>query len=225
MVLTAVLLSGGKGSRMQSDLPKQYLKVLGKDIARYSFDLFEKSPLIDHIVVVCEKEFEKIFEGAKKPCLFVCPGKERQDSLKNAINELRAQKTPASEDWILVHDAARPCLQNKDLEEVIFAAKKYGAALLANPLVASLKKVDKEGFVINSPSREDIWIAQTPQVMKRQNLEKAIKRFPNLFVTDDCAYIEALQEAVKIVAADPSNIKVTHAQDLALAAFYLQSML
>ena len=225
-----LLLSGGKGTRLKSSLPKQYLKIFEKEIARYSFELFYKSSLIDQIIVVCEEEFENIFnkdleaKGSSKVLFFARPGTERQDSLKNALKVLEREIHSSPDSFVLVHDAARPCLEMRDLRRVVAAAKEYGAALLASPIVATLKKADQQQFVLNSPKREDMWLAQTPQVMKRRDLEEAIKEFPDLLVTDDCSYIEALKKPVKIVPATAKNFKITQLEDLALAEFYLKGM-
>lgn len=219
--VTAVLLAGGIGSRMKSSIPKQYMKLLGKPLALYSFELFMDSPEIDRIIVVCAPQYRELFEKIpqQKPLGFALPGKERQDSAFNALQQ--AENT----DFLCIHDAAYPLLQASTLHAVIHAAREHGAALAATPARYTIKEATDEGTVTQTPDRKRLWSAQTPQVVRKDWLEHAYAyaQERGICCTDDTALVELMGHPIKLVSASTENIKVTTPVDLKLAEILLKT--
>lgn len=220
--VTAILLAGGKGVRMGSPTPKQYLKLLGKPMARYSFELFLETPAIQQIVVVCATGHRQVFSHTGHCQVdFAKPGRERQDSAYSGFCEAM------DSDLICIHDAAYPLLTQEDLEAVIEAASKHGAAVAATPVPYTIKEVNKRGFVTRTPERSSLWQAQTPQIIRKdllaQGYTEATKR--GVIATDDVALMELINQPVKVVSTDPSNIKVTTPSDFELACQLLEQRL
>lgn len=215
---SVVLLAGGKGSRMQSEVPKQYLSIGNKPIAGYSFDLFMSLEEIDEVVVVCDPSFRHHFNSQKKPVHYALPGERRQDSLYNGLQQTSPQST-----LICVHDAARPCIDQALVRRVLEAGSLHGAATVGQPVRFTIKQTDHSHFVKATPPRECIWEIQTPQVIKKALLEEgfahAIKN--KITVTDDVSLVELCGHPVKLVEGSPHNIKVTLPSDLTIAEQYL----
>lgn len=200
--LSVILLAGGKGTRMQSDVPKQFLKLQDQPLALFSFDILKKW---GDIVVVAPLEFRHLFGPAK----FALPGERRQDSVYNGLKE-------TIHDLILIHDAARPFVKTDDIEKVIEDAKIYGAAALACPLKFTVKEADATGMVKKTCDRSHLWEIQTPQVIRRDILEKGFEmaRLHDLTVTDDASLAELAGFPVKLTRGRSTNIKVTTPEDL-----------
>jgi 2-C-methyl-D-erythritol 4-phosphate cytidylyltransferase len=215
-MFSAILLSGGKGSRMKSDLPKQYLPFLNKPLILHSFLTLISSPSIEEIVVVCDPSYQAFFleQGSTKPIHFALPGKERQDSVFNGLQKLSPQTK-----WVCVHDGARPLLFGKDLEAVLEAGKTHGAATLAVPVKTTIKEGDEQGFVKKTLDRSKLWDIQTPQVVSYGLLQEgfAIASKQNQVVTDDVSLAELVGHPVKLVPGSYSNIKITTQEDWAIA--------
>ena len=194
-----ILLAGGKGTRMECDTPKPFLPLDGKPIALHSLDAF---PMCDEIVVVCPDEYRYIFP---KNVTFAEPGERRQDSVKNGFAKLSSAC-----DTILIHDAARPYIEQKDVEKLLAEGKNCGAALLASPITSTIKC--GKNFIDKTLDRDTLWAAQTPQLLSRTILAKGLSL--NISVTDDVAFAEAQNLPVKIVPGNPANIKITYPSDL-----------
>lgn len=211
---TAILLAGGIGRRMESSIPKQYLALAGKPVARYSFELFLRSDAISSIVIVCGEEYRGYFtHDTNKPVHFAQPGPERQDSAYHGF--CVAQDA----DLICVHDAAYPLLTEETLRDVIASADAHGAAVAATPVRYTIKEVDADGFVVRTPERSKLWQAQTPQIIRRELLAYAysVAAERSVQATDDVALMELIGQTVKIVESDPRNIKLTTPGDFKLA--------
>ena len=167
MKVAAIIPAAGVGRRMQQNTPKQYLTLGGRPILATTLAIFEKMPEITEITVVaqpaaldfCQNQVIAPF-GFKKVLRLVPGGKERQDSVYNALKVLHRQN-----DWdlILVHDGVRPFVTPDEVRRVIRAAGKHGAAILALPAQDTVKKVNQEGRIQKTLKRQDIWLAQTPQ--------------------------------------------------------------
>ncbi|KAJ3678111.1 hypothetical protein LUZ60_001914 [Juncus effusus] len=216
--VSVVLLAGGKGKRMGSNMPKQYLPLLGQPIALYSFYTFSKMIEVKEIIVVCDPSYKDIFEDAGKDLQvnikFAIPGKERQDSVFNGFQEI-----DSGSDLVCVHDSARPLATSKDIKKVMKDAWIHGAAVLGVPAKATIKEADIESFVVKTLDRKTLWEMQTPQVM-RPSLLKAGFELVNregLEVTDDVSIVEHLKHPVFITEGSYTNIKVTTPDDLLLA--------
>jgi 2-C-methyl-D-erythritol 4-phosphate cytidylyltransferase len=212
MVTSVILLAGGVGSRMGAEIPKQFLQVLGKPIVNYSFELFLAMEEVDEIVVVCGQEYRSYFEQASpKRIAFAQPGVRRQDSMQNGLREISN-----TAHLVCVHDAARPCVTEAQVQSVLAAAQEEGAAVLGMPIKSTVKEVDRNGFVIRTLDRSHVWEMQTPQVatptLLRGGLEVAAEQ--GLTVTDDMALVELLDSPVKVVEGSYDNLKVTTPEDL-----------
>lgn len=218
-----ILLAGGVGTRMKSSVPKQFLLLKGKPIARYSFDLFASIPEISEIVVVCAPQNQHLFE-AHNPNIrvaFALPGERRQDSVYNGLQAL-------SQDCSLtcIHDSARPCLTLAMVQRVLQAASEHGAATVGMPVKFTVKESDERHFVKHALDRSRVWEIQTPQVIQTHLLRKGFQLVENnkTSVTDDVSIIELLGLPVKLVEGNYSNLKITTQEDLAIAESYLDGL-
>lgn len=215
---SVILLAGGTGSRMQSTTPKQFLEIDLKPIACYSFELFLQIPEIDEIIVVCAPDFRSCFKSNSKPVVFALPGERRQDSV---FNGLQASSHPL----ICIHDAARPFIDASLVSRVLAAGHHYGAATAAMPVKFTIKEVDTDQFVRNTPDRNLLWEIQTPQVLHREILIQGFAHAHQnkLTVTDDVSLAELINKQVKLVEGSHTNIKITVPSDLAIACQLIKS--
>lgn len=220
-----VLLSGGVGKRMGAGIPKQYIKLMGLEIALHSLDTFLDCD-VSEIVIVCAEEWQHVFKDhlEKRGALncelkFTGGGKERQGSVRNGLAKIT---TPI----VAIHDSARPLVTKAEMEKVVADAAEYGAALLAVPTKATIKQAvaTDDNFVAATPKRKLLWEAHTPQVIRsdllRKGFEKAEKE--DLEVTDDVSLVELLGEKVKLTEGEYTNIKVTTPEDIAVAETILK---
>lgn len=222
MTISAILLSGGKGTRMGEGIPKQYLSLCNKPVILRSLEALLTFPSWNEIVVVCEPEYQDLFSDYKTiPIIFALPGKTRQDSLFSGFDALR---NPPQ--WICIHDGARPLLKKKELSDVITAGKTYGAATLAAPTSSTIKESDEHLFVKKTLDREKLWDIQTPQVLTSDLLQRGREYISekNIIITDDVSLAEVLKHPVKLVPGSKSNIKLTTKEDLYLAKLLLENL-
>ena len=218
--ISAILLAGGKGTRMQMPTPKQFLLLKEKPIALYSFQLLAAMPEIQEIVVVCEPEFRFIFQAeASKTITFAAPGERRQDSVYNGLKAIQQ-----AADTVCVHDAARPFITAPLVQRVLLAAQEHGAAAAGMPIKFTLKEHDGNAFVKSTPDRSLYWEIQTPQAIRTPLLIEGFRKADaqRLTFTDDVSLVESLQLPVKLVRGCHSNIKITTPEDLDFAAHFLR---
>jgi len=218
--ITAILLAGGSGSRMQTDLPKQFLPLADKPIAHYALEVLQTLPEIDEIIIVCDPLYRSYFPH--KHIRFALPGKRRQDSVWNG---LQAIKQPS--DLIFIHDAARPFIDIPLSRRVIHAAAETGAAAAAMPVKCTIKETDESGLVIQTPDRSKLWEVQTPQVLKKELLKKGFEHAIDngITVTDDVSLAELIDHPVQLILGSYRNIKITTQEDMETAALLLQEEL
>lgn len=192
----------------------------GKPILCHTLQVFEQCDLIESIVVVAAEEWlafvsQQVVDrfGISKVTKVMAGGKQRQDSVFAGLQALKGDA-----DIVAVHDGVRPFITDDKLKEVIAAALKFGAAILAVPPRDTIK-IEKSGFVEKTPSRDKLWCVQTPQVFKYDLIHNAyIKAFEHgVYHTDDSALVERLGWQVKIVEGDQENIKITVPFDLKIA--------
>ena len=209
-MITAILLSGGVGVRMQSPTPKQYLALSGKPIALHSFERLMSCFLINAITVVCEEKYDALFPSANH----ARPGKRRQDSLYHGLQTVCPQTQ-----YILIHDAARPFVELEHIKAVIHEGITHGAATLATPVKETIKRANADHFVEETPLRSSLFAIQTPQLIQKDLLLKGCQKAyqENLTVTDDASLVEILGHPVKLVMGSDSNNKITTPYDLSIA--------
>jgi len=219
-MISAILLSGGSGTRMGSSIPKQYLPIRGKPLILHTLDALLSFQDWGEIAVVCEESYTPLFAPyGKYPLRFALPGKERQDSVFAGAEVL----SPLTK-FVSIHDGARPLLKPKDLINVIEAGKLHGAATLGIPVKATIKEVDGNLFVEKTLAKSKLFEIQTPQVISYHLLQKgrAFVEKEKKLVTDDVSLAEILGVRVKIVPGSDDNIKVTTPLDLALVELLLR---
>lgn len=216
MKVFAVIPAGGKGKRSGFPVPKQYIKVFGKEIIVYTLEIFQKSRLVNEISVAVEKEyFDLILKLKKKYSItklktIVEGGKERQDSVFNCLSALSAEK----KDLIAVHDAARPLLPKHILENGIKHAAEFGNALIALKAKDTIVKGDK--FADEYLNRNEIFSVQTPQIFNYGDLFSAMKKAykENFTGTDESMLIKNYGRKIYLVEGSPLNLKITTKEDL-----------
>ena len=220
--ISVILLAGGKGSRMNSSIPKQYLKLREKPIVSYSYELLLTLPNLKEMIVVCENEYQSFFENPSNiPLKFALPGKRRQDSVFNGL-----QKVSRDTHLVCIHDSARPFLNKTFVLEAIHQASIHGASSLAVPLKYTVKEVDEDGLVLKTLDRTKLFEIQTPQIIEYELLKRSFlnNQETNIDVTDDTSLVEHLDKPVKLVLSSYQNIKITTAEDLKLAENILDSI-
>ena len=222
----AVVPAAGIGKRMQSDRPKQYLEIAGRPLIEYAISQLMADPHIEGVVVAisAEDEYWPALEIAlDKPLWVVEGGVERCHSVLNALQELATRAN--EDDWVLVHDAARPCVRAEDITHLITKLTNDDVGgLLAVPVRDTMKRAGTNQRVIATEDREGLWHALTPQMFRfgklRHALEQALE--DESLVTDEASAMEQAEYEPLLVEGHADNIKVTRPEDLALAAFYLQ---
>ncbi len=216
----AIILAAGNSKRTRG-INKIFYRISGKPLIFYTIRAFEKHPQVNELVlVVRESDSKKFFTlikkyGFKKIKLVARGGEKRQDSAFNGLKA--AEKLGAkSGDLVLVHNGANPLVSQNEITNVIRAAKKYKAALVAQPARDTIKERDKNGFVVRTINREKIFLAQTPQAIEYELAKRAFEkaRREKFYGTDDVSLIERLGVKPKIVQASSKNIKVTYLEDL-----------
>ncbi|MDO8424820.1 MAG: 2-C-methyl-D-erythritol 4-phosphate cytidylyltransferase [bacterium] len=223
----AVILAAGKSRRMKG-IDKVFYKIKGKPLIFHTLSVFEKNPGIDKILLVTRRDnFKKLFSLVKKYKLkkiskIIEGGKERQYSAFNAIKAIEEIGAKPG-DLILFHNGANPLVLPEEISKVIKGAKKYGAALLAQPAKDTIKAVDKNGLILKTIPRKNVYLAQTPQVIEyklaKEVFEKAIR--DGFQGTDDVSLVERAGKSVKIIPCSYKNIKVTTKDDLKIIESFL----
>lgn len=214
-----ILPAAGSSTRFRDKHYKKPFAPLGaRAVWLHSAERFLNRDDVKQVIVVVadedREEFNRKF-GANIAILGVdvCQGgATRSDSIQNAL-----EKVNVDVNFVAVHDAARPCLTDKWIDAVFSAATKHGAAILAQPVSATLKQVGAQQEITQTVDRTRLWEAQTPQVFRRELLLKAYSSRAGQAATDDAALVEALGETVVVVESSPLNLKITTRDDLKLA--------
>lgn len=224
----AVVPAAGIGQRMLADRPKQYLPLAdGRCVLEQTVLRLLAQPEITAVVVaIAEADpYWKTLAIAQHPRIHGVPGGlERGHSVRNALAYL-ADGLAGAEDWVLVHDAARPCLHPDDINQLLVRLHGHPVGgLLGVPVQDTMKRTDAQGTVTATVDRQALWHAFTPQMFRLSTLLTALNAAlaANVRVTDEASAIEFMGLKPQLIAGRRDNIKITHPQDLALAAFYLQ---
>ncbi len=218
MSIYAIIPAGGKGLRSGFTLPKQYLKINGKELIAYTLEVFQNNRSVDDITVSADPYYFDLLKKIKKKYSLtkfnriVEGGNKRQDSVNNALNSLNA----SSNDIVLVHDAARPLLPNKVLLHAIITAKKKGNAIVC--IKAKDTLIRGNTIVDKYLDREQVFYVQTPQLFNFTILKKAfVKAYKDKYYgTDESMLVRRLHEKLNIVVGSVFNFKVTSREDFEL---------
>jgi 2-C-methyl-D-erythritol 4-phosphate cytidylyltransferase len=211
---------------MGGEVPKQYLTIAGATLLEHSVRALLDCPGVASVVLALHPADTRaagmaLLQNPRVRC--VAGGAERSDSVLAALDELARQVEGS--DWVLVHDAARPCVLPGDISRLIEVVTTGGAGgILAAPIVDTVKEAGADGLVTATLDRSRLWRAQTPQMFRLGELRAALQvaRERGLAVTDEAAAMEAAGHPVRLVPGSPGNLKVTVAGDLPLAEWYLQ---
>jgi len=223
----ALVPAAGSGARMGASLPKQYLALAARPLLYYTLRQLSACAEIERVFVVLAagdthyaKQEWQPFADRIEP--LYCGGSTRAASVFNGL--LAVRDLIAADDWVLVHDAVRPCLPAAALAGLIEALHDDGVGgLLALPVVDTLKRADGDGRVLQTESRESLWQAQTPQMFRYRLLLAALRNI-DASATDEASAIERLGLKPRLVMGDTRNLKVTYPHDMELAALILNSM-
>jgi 2-C-methyl-D-erythritol 4-phosphate cytidylyltransferase len=221
----AIVPAAGSGRRMGAEMPKQYLPLLGRPVIAHTVERFLNHPRISGVVVVLSADDpwwpQVNIEGARAPVV-VDGGAERCHSVLNGLDALAERG--AERDWVLVHDAVRPCLRSEDLDRLMseLGADPVGG-LLATRVKDTMKRADDDGQVSETVSRDALWHALTPQMFRLGPLRAAMQLVigDGQLVTDEAQAMERSGVCPRLVEGHDDNIKITRAEDMALAEFYL----
>lgn len=223
---TAIVLAAGQGKRMGTNIQKQYLELDGKPILYYSLYAFEKSKLIDEIILVvgenqieyCMTEIVSKYQFSKVKHI-IQGGAERYISVWNGLREV-------SEGYVFIHDGARPFIDEEILTRAYESVQEYKACVVGMPTKDTIKIADKDGFVLDTPDRRGLWIVQTPQVFETALVKEAygkLMRQAETNVTDDAMVVEQmLGGKIKLVEGSYRNIKITTPEDLQVANLFVK---
>ncbi|WP_341472796.1 2-C-methyl-D-erythritol 4-phosphate cytidylyltransferase [Anaerophilus nitritogenes] len=216
--ISVIIAAAGQGKRMNQNVNKQYINLLGKPILVHTLEVFEKSNFIDEIIVVthpqemnyCTKNIIS-FYNFKKVKKVISGGAERQDSIYNGLQEIDEKSS-----IVVIHDGARPFIKQENILQSIYEAIKYKAVGVGVPVKDTIKVVDEDQIIESTPNRKFLWAIQTPQVFCHDLLIKAHKKaMQDQYIgTDDTVLVERMGQNVKMLMGSYENIKITTPEDL-----------
>lgn len=223
---SVVIVSAGRGSRMKADINKQFLKLQNKEVIAHTIDKFYNNENIGEIIVVVredEAEFFKINIIEKygyKNIKIAFGGSERQDSVYNGLKMVDENCK-----IVLIHDGARPFVNNETIDSAIESAKENKCVIVGVPVKDTIKVIDENNNVCDTPDRSTLWSIQTPQVFDYSLIMKAHEkaREDNYYGTDDSMLMEYFGQKVKVVEGSYNNIKITTPEDLILGEYLVRS--
>lgn len=227
----AIVPAAGVGKRMQSDIPKQYLLLNGRPVLEHTINVLLRNDNISGLVIAlrCDDDYWSAIKiDSAKPVIRTNGGCERADSVLNALTELSQCGQFRESDWVMVHDAVRPCLRQQDINKLTTEVRiDENGGLLALPVRDTMKRQKRDvspAVVESTVARENLWHALTPQYFPAIALKHALERarLNELEVTDESSAMELAGYLPKLVSGHEDNIKVTRPDDLRLAALYLK---
>ncbi|SHO55379.1 2-C-methyl-D-erythritol 4-phosphate cytidylyltransferase [Vibrio quintilis] len=219
-----IIPAAGAGRRMKADIPKQYLEVSGKTILEHTINKLLSHPATGQIIVAVSDEdpyFEQLTVAQHPDVRRVSGGKERSDTVLNALSDLLERQ---SVDWVMVHDAARPCIRHEDISRLVdeLSDEECGG-ILAVPVRDTMKRSDQTAHIKHTVERAMLWHALTPQLFQASVLHQALieAKASGIAVTDESSALEWKGYHPRLITGHADNIKITQPEDLALATFYL----
>ncbi|ELW1731105.1 2-C-methyl-D-erythritol 4-phosphate cytidylyltransferase [Vibrio fluvialis] len=222
--ITAIVPAAGVGSRMQADRPKQYLILHGHTVLEHTVEALLRHPDVGQVVMAVSDNdpyFGSLALANHPRVVRVSGGKERADSVLSALDYVCRHQLS---EWVLVHDAARPCVEHVDISQLIATAQTHTVgAILAAPVRDTMKRADGGQNIDHTVDRVALWHALTPQMFRAQPLMQALTHAlaAQAVITDEASAFEWLGQKPALVAGRADNIKITQPEDLALAEFYL----
>ena len=223
-MVTAIILAGGKSTRMGAGMDKAFLSLVNKPVVAWSLIAFERSSEIDRIVLVVRKDqllaskaVVRMF-GISKLQTIVAGGARRQDSVQAGLKACDADTR-----HVIIHDAARPCITSDVINELVKQVKRFGAVTVGRPVIDTLKRAQKGKETKETVDRDDLYAVQTPQGFQFRLLRDAYKALDSKAeVTDDAQVLEKSGTPVKIMDNLKPNIKITTPEDMQLASAWLK---
>ncbi len=226
-IVWAVVPAAGKGARMGVDTPKQYLELAGKPVLQHTLDVFVRHPGVAGVAIAVspdDRQWPAIVDALGATVYTANGGAERCHSVLAGIGALRG--VASERDWVLVHDAARPCLRATDVDRMIEELSSIPCGgILAAPVRDTLKRCNEACEIEQTVDRTRLWHALTPQMFRIGMLREAIGAALDNghIVTDEAQAVEAVGGIPRVVEGHADNIKITHPADLALAEFILRA--
>ncbi len=222
-MLTAIIVAGGSSQRMGFD--KLFATLNGRPVLAHSIAAFERAEPVTDIILVGRAvrlhEYEKIVadEGFGKVSAVIPGGARRQDSVRCGLEQLKA-----AAEFVAVHDAARPLVSPELIEQIFHLGRTHGGAASAAPVIDTLKRVDRDHFVVGGVERTDLFAVQTPQIFRRDLLEKAYRAVfkEGGEVTDEISAVERVGGKVALLPNEAPNFKITYPADIGLTEFLLR---
>jgi len=221
----AIIPAAGTGYRMGTIQPKQYLHLHGKPIIEHTINRLSSHETIKKIVVVLapnDTHWPNVTLDHPNKIITTNGGNERCHSVLNGLHALKEYANP--DDWVLVHDAVRPCIQHQDIDKLIQQLSNHPVGgLLGIPVKDTLKRIDENGRIIETVDRKNTWHALTPQMFRFNKLQQALENAinNNHAITDEASAIQLSGSTPLMIEGDSTNIKITHPQDLLLAEKYI----
>lgn len=223
---TVIVPAAGVGKRMLADKPKQYLNIAGKSILEHTLNKLISHANISRVIVALHPDdpyFHSLDCSNAKWLVRVDGGKERADSVLAGLEYMSSHAEGS--DWVLVHDAARPCVTHQDLDKLLVLANGNVGGLLATPVRDTMKRAENShsNLVAKTEDREGLWHALTPQFFPLESLATALSKAlkEKVVITDEASAMEWAGYPVKLVEGNDRNIKITRPNDLSLAQHYL----
>lgn len=223
---TALIIpAAGSGQRMQSEVPKPYLRLGGMAVLEHTMRAFCHLESLVQVIIPTKKEYVKEAEQMlrrtfpSRNVLAMEGGRERQNSIQKALSAVLDDV-----EWVIIHDAVRPFIQKEDIARCIEDAKRKGAAIVAVPVKDTIKQVEQNGFIRSTPERKKLWQAQTPQIFRKDWLTEAYMEADEkgYVMTDDASALEQAGRSVYITEGARSNFKLTYPLDFEIAEQMVQ---
>ena len=227
---TAIVLAAGKGTRMGTKIHKQYLEICGRPVLYYALNAFERSEIIDNIILVtgaeeidyCKSEIVDKYNLTKVSNI-VCGGKERYNSVYNGL------KCVDHDGYVFIHDGARPFVDRESITRAYNIVKEENACIVAMPVKDTIKISDTTKHVVSTPDRRTVWMVQTPQVFSSKLIKEAYEKMMDTDcsgVTDDAMVVEQMTgHLIRLVEGSYMNIKITTPEDLEIGEVFIKRMM
>ena len=209
--IIVIIVAAGKGNRMESEIPKQYLPLKDKAILHHTISAFTNHPKISDIICVIAKDDLNLYQKAILDLKILPPifgGKERQDSVRLALEKIQDIKP----DHVLIHDGARQFVTKKIIDDLILKLEEKKAAIPTISISDTIKKVENNS-ISKTISRENLYLAQTPQAFKYQLISDLHQKYQNQKFTDDASLCEKEKITVSMISGDVNNFKITNKED------------